>query len=212
MMKKGKISDGRKVVTYIPDGGINLCLQKNGCFRRLKNMYIDRKSGLLTSFIGFRRLFSFDSRIHSIFSLVDQGEKRIYVHAGCGLYVIDVKDENRKRTLKQVCSLSDNADKCCHNGKVGFIADGERLVMVKESEAIEVSRDPIYANPRLLFIFDGRLFAISEGDENIPCVPESQKPSCQGSPGSCQNCLPKWTNSAGVYGLTVVNSVTLGAP
>ena len=38
--------------------------------------------------------------------------------------------------------------------------------MVKESEAIEVSLDPIYANPRLLFIFDGRLFAISEGDEN----------------------------------------------
>ena len=29
-----------------------------------------------------------------------------------------------------------------------------------------------------------------------PSVPESQKPSCQSSPGSCQNCLSKSTNSA----------------
>ena len=45
-----------------------------------------------------------------------------------------------------------------------------------------------------------------------PLCPRVTKAKLQGSPGSCQNCLPKSSNFPWAYGWNVMNSVTLGAP
>lgn len=58
-------------------------------------------------------------------------------------------------------------------------------------------------------------FSISSGEHEIRSAPSSQRHSNQASnglPGHSRHYFPKSCNSAGVYGIYVVNSITVGPP
>lgn len=136
-----------------------------GGLSRLKNMYLDPTSRMLTSFVGFRTIYSFEERIHSIFSTNAGCEKeRIYVHAGDGLYSFMVSECDEVKDPLRIAHLADGESSFTVRGNTAFMADGERLLMIKGADAAVVSTDERFALTKCLGIFDRRLVLAGGGD------------------------------------------------
>ena len=176
LRKSGK---GRDCITTIYDisGGIAPTSVAGG-FSRLKNMYLDPESRMLTSFVGFRKIHSFDGKIHAILSADAEGEERIFVHSGENLYSFSVSERDKVKNPASLTHLADRESSFCVRGNTAFITDGERLLMIKDGTAVELSRDLKLTGARCLAIYDGRL-ALS-GNPIYPDRILISEPICDG--------------------------------
>ena len=138
--------------------------------RKIQNMYYNYESGALESFPGFRRLYSFGERIHTLFSLTHSCKKEyIYIHAGVGLYRIEKEKRDGISRLTPIAELKDKKSVCLSTGELAFISDGEQLFGIdREGEVRLLSDSADITGCTLMAVYDGRLFL--SGNPSLPGV------------------------------------------
>ena len=127
-----------------------------GSYSMIKNLYFDHKSGMIKSIPGFRRLFSLEEKIYSIFEVGDKDKGKIYIHSGDGLYTFSLKEEGAKP--KRIFSLENRQSTFLRIGERALLTDGKALYEILADEVKILTEDERIAGSTILAYSEGRLF------------------------------------------------------
>ena len=116
---------------------------KGGGFEYTENMYVDRQSGdgALESIPGFRRLYDFGDKVKSLLLQdLGEGEKYLIIHAGDGIFRINVDDKDALSDLAPIATVEGDVVHAFSFGDDVYLMDGVSILRIdRTGKALQVS-------------------------------------------------------------------------
>lgn len=168
-----------KARVYHPNEGVRRASDATVGAAKMKNMYIDRYTGTLSSFPGYRRLAAFGGKIHTILSVTHEKKEYIYLHAGEGLYRFSKEERDVIGKLKPIAYLGDTESIGLSLGDRLIISTADSVAMVQSDGSLRFADHTQKSEGcTAMAVYDKRLF-FAVGEKIVYSTPfEDSLPEC----------------------------------